>query len=92
MTPEERERTRRYIERLARRYRSLRDEVEEDVASTRGLSFEQRAKILEDVTRTAFLQRQWSGQPIQRDPPAPDFERIWKRLHRQYLESKGKGK
>jgi hypothetical protein len=88
MTPEDRERTRRYIERLEARYGSLRNEVEADVASTRSLDFPARARLLHQVNLTAARQLRWSGQPRpSRDPPAEDFARIWRRLHAQYLEA-----
>ena len=45
---------RRYLEALEARRRTLRDEVEDDVAMLRGLSLEERGKILESVCRDAM--------------------------------------
>lgn len=45
---------RRYLEALEGRRRTLRDEVEDDVAMLRGLSLEERGRILESVCRDAM--------------------------------------
>lgn len=87
MTPEERERTARYIARLEKRFRTLRDEVEEDVADYRGLSMDRRAALVADLSRVAYQQRKWSGQKVPKpDPPAPGFRELWSRLHARFLD------
>lgn len=54
-----------FLERLERQRRTLREEIEPDVAPLRGLSLEERGKIVESVCRDAMA--------ILR--ARPDFER-----------------
>ncbi len=91
MTPEERERTREYVRRLDARYRSLRDEVEEDVAPIRGLAPEEIDRRLGALIRSssealAALPEEERRQLTRPDPPAPDFPGLWKRLVARYRE------
>ena len=54
-----------FLERLERQRRTLREEIEDDIAPLRGLSLEERGRILESVCRDAMA--------ILR--ARPDFER-----------------
>lgn len=78
----------RFLQHLAERRSSLREEIEDDISGLRGLSLEERGKLLESVCRDAMA--------ILRG--RPDFERAvqhqdqrsaesmatWLRLVRQY--------
>ncbi len=89
MTAEEKERVRRYVERLNARYRTLKAQVDEDLEPYRNLTPEQTSRIAASVVATSALvlrgmppdQRRRIMEP---DPPAPDFDRIWKRLVARY--------
>jgi hypothetical protein len=48
------QRAQNFLESLELRRKSLRDEVEEDVGPLRGLSLEERGRILESVCRDAM--------------------------------------
>ena len=88
------ERTRRYAARLdALNARPLREQVEDDVAAYRGLSPEERAKTVERVLRAAWQilrsRPDFERAVRLRDPPAPDFDRIWSALLQKRQEQRG---
>jgi hypothetical protein len=64
--------------------RTLRDEVEDDVAQLRGLSLEQRGRILESVCRDAMAilrARPDFEEAVQRrDPRSAESMQTWLRL------------
>ena len=85
MTTDDREKTRRYVERLDARFRTLRDEVEEDVARIRGLSADEVDRRLAALVQSAWrvleeLPDEERRRLLARDPPAPDFATTWQRL------------
>jgi hypothetical protein len=85
VTPEERERTRRYVERLDRQRASLALELEEEIAALRGLTLEERGSWVASVCRSAWSILRSRGdladpsQPVP-ESPAADFEQLWRRL------------
>ena len=88
MSPEERERTRRYIERLDSQRARLRDEVEADVADYRGLSLQQRGDLIVRLCAgaRAILESRPDRDKVlsYQDPPAPDFAEKWKAMRERY--------
>jgi hypothetical protein len=70
------------------RPRSLRDEVEEDVAPLRGLTLDERGKILESVCRDAMAilrGREDFETAIQaRDKRSPESEETWLRAVKRF--------
>jgi hypothetical protein len=86
--PSEREQWRRYVGRLDAGRQRLVDEVEADVAGYRGLTMEQRGRIVADLADTAW--RILKARPDHeralawQDPMPADFDAIWKRLVAQY--------
>jgi hypothetical protein len=78
----------RYLEQLEARRRSLRDEVEDDVANLRGLTLELRGKIVESVCRDAMAileARPDFKQAIQhQDPRSPESMATWLRLVKEH--------
>jgi len=84
LTDEERERTRRWVAQLDRDRARLVDEVEADLEQYRAMTPEQLSRARVGVVRAGWkiLQSRADRQKVldHRDPPAPDFERIWKRL------------
>jgi hypothetical protein len=82
------DRSKAFLEHLASRRRTLREEVEDDVAPLRGLSLEERAKILESVCRDAMAilrARPDFEQALRhRDPLSEESARTWKQLVDRY--------
>jgi len=79
------ERTRRYVARLdAARARSRAEQLEDDVAAYRGLTPAERAHTVESVCRSAWQilkSRPDFKRALEvRDPPAPDFDQVWRGL------------
>lgn len=87
LTDEERQRTRRWVAQLDADRATLADEVEADVAQYRDMTPEQANRLRIGVVEGswAMLQSQPDKQKVldYRDPPAPDFERVWQRLVEQ---------
>ena len=82
------EQVRRYVARLdAERRRPLREQLEDDVATYRGLTPEARARVVADVCRAAWVlvkSRPDSQKAIAwQDPPSADFPEKWKALMRR---------
>lgn len=71
------DRAARFLKNLEARRKTLREEVEDDVAPLRGLSLEERGKIVESVCRDAMA--------ILRG--RPDFERAVRHQDRRTEES-----
>ena len=86
------ERTRRYVERLDARRRTLREEIEDDVAPVRGLTLEQRGAWVASACRSAWdilRARQDAMHAIDQDePPAPDFPAKWAALMAEYRKGR----
>lgn len=84
LTPAQKEATRQWVARLDASRARLVDEVEADLEPYRHLTAEQEARLRVGVVQAAWkmLQDQPDRQAIldYRDPPAPDFERVWRRL------------
>lgn len=84
MTPDQRERTRQYVARLDAQRATLVDELADEVAQVRGLSMVERGEWVASVCRSAWaiLRSRPDGAEIarHRDPPASDYEEIWRRL------------
>jgi hypothetical protein len=78
----------KFLESLAQRRRSLRDEVEEDVAPLRGLSLEERGRILESVCRDAMAiieARSDAERALQyQDPRSAESRETWQALVDKY--------
>lgn len=78
----------RFLQSLAERRRSLKDEVEDDVAPLRGLSLEERGRILESVCRDAMAilrARPDAEQALQyQDPRSPESLATWQALVDKY--------
>jgi hypothetical protein len=68
--------------------RTLRDEVEDDVAHLRGLTLEQRGWIVESVCRDAMAilraRPDFEQAVQQRDPRSPESMETWLRLVEKY--------
>jgi hypothetical protein len=84
MTEAEQERVRRYVARLDEKRRTLEGEIEETVALARGMTPEEHDRDSQAVVEGALgvlLARPDLEKVIHFvEPPAPDFQRIWKRL------------
>lgn len=82
------DRSKAFLEHLESKRRTLRDEVEEDVAPLRGLSLDERAKILESVCRDAMAilrgRSDFEQAVRHQDPLSEDSLRTWKRLVDKY--------
>ena len=82
------DRAARFLEHLTARRSSLREEIEDDLSSVRGLSLEERGKLLESVCRDAMAILR--GRPdferaIQhQDQRSAESMATWLRLVRQY--------
>lgn len=84
MNGEDRERVRRFVERLDRRRAVLADELADELAPVRDLSLEERGAWVASACRGAWAVLRSRGdfeQMVQRhEPPAPDLPEIWSRL------------
>jgi hypothetical protein len=84
LTRDEKERTRRWVARLDAARASLRDEVEADLEQYRKMTRDEADSLRVGVVRGSWrlLQESPNRQALldYRDPPAPDFDRIWSRL------------
>lgn len=82
------DRAERFLRHLAERRSSLRAEIEDDISGLRGLSLEERGKLLESVCRDAMAILR--GRPdferaVQhQDPRSAESMATWLRLVRQY--------
>lgn len=78
----------RFLEMLAARRATLADEVEEDVAPLRGLSLEERGKVLESVCRDAMAilrSRPDAERALShRDERCPESMELWRQLVARY--------
>ena len=81
-------RAQRFLQHLDQRRRSLKDEVEDDVAALRGLSIEERGKILESVCRDAMAiitARPDSAKALAaQEPRSAESLELWRTLVRRY--------
>jgi hypothetical protein len=93
MNPEDRERVRRYVDRLDRQRATLAEELEEEIASVRGLTLEERGEWVASVCRSAWAilrsRRDLTEVVGCPDPPAPDFDAIWRGLMARRLAARG---
>lgn len=84
MSPEEREKVRRYVARLDRQRLTLADELADEVAQVQGLSLAERGEWIASVCRSAWAilrsRPDLSEVVGRRDPPAPDYPHIWRTL------------
>jgi hypothetical protein len=84
LTEAQKAQARRWVDLLDKQRSTLRDEVEADLEPYRNLTPEQESRLRIGVVRGAWrlLQERPDKQEIldHRDPPAPDFEKIWRRL------------
>ncbi|MCU0700684.1 MAG: hypothetical protein MUC96_29590 [Myxococcaceae bacterium] len=78
------ERTTRFLERLDRQRRTLAEEVEDDVAPLRGLSTEERGRVLASVCRDAMaiLRARPDGEAVLSAPA--ERSRHWDELIARY--------
>ncbi|MBL8921041.1 MAG: hypothetical protein JNJ54_19420 [Myxococcaceae bacterium] len=78
----------KFLASLEERRKSLRDEVEEDVGPLRGLSLEERGKVLESVCRDAMaiIRARPDAETAlaQRDPLPPESAALWQALVDRY--------
>lgn len=58
-----------------------RAEIEADVAPYRGMTPEEHDRLLQAVIRAATQLRIDHPKEIVPEPPAPDFAKVWERLH-----------
>ena len=81
-------RARRFLEHLDAQRKTLRDEVEDDVAALRGLSLDERGKILESVCRDAIaiIRARPDAEAAlqQQDPRSPESVALWQSLVDKY--------
>jgi hypothetical protein len=89
-----RARTRRYVEQLDARRRTLADELEDDIAPVRGLTLRERGAWIVSACRSAWaiIRSRPDGSRIVQDqePPADDLPAKWRRLMaRQRADAKG---
>lgn len=84
----------KFLASLAERRRSLRDEVEDDVADLRGLSLEERGRILESVCRDAVAilrARPDAAEAMAwQDPRSEESERTWRALVERFRPDHGR--
>jgi hypothetical protein len=84
----------RFLANLAERRRSLRDEVEDDIADLRGLSLEERGRILESVCRdaVAILRARPDAEAAMawQDPRSEESEQTWRALVARFRRSHGR--
>lgn len=92
-SPADREKWRRYVSRLDAARASLVDEVEADVAQYRGLTMEQRGRIVADLADMAWriIQTRPDREKVLawRDPMPADFDGIWKKLVAKHKAARG---
>lgn len=81
-------RAKRFLEAIDRQRQTLAEEVEGDVAPLRGLSLEERGKILESVCRDAVAiirARPDAEKAMQlQDPRSPESIALWQSLVDRY--------
>lgn len=77
-------RTLRYVKMLDDRFRTLADEVEEDIADYRHLTPAQNDTVVSSVARSAMQilrsRPDFAEAMAEEDPPAPDLEALMRRL------------
>jgi hypothetical protein len=92
MTEAEQERVRRYVARLDEKRRTLESAIEETVVLARGMTPEEHDRDSQSVIEGAWgmlLARPDFEEVLHFvEPPAPDFQRIWKRLVEEGKRSK----
>jgi hypothetical protein len=96
MTEADRAKMKAYVARLDDAHRTLRDEVEPDVAPARGLTEEEQDQALQAVIRGAWdiLRTRDDFERVVRTPtpPAADFPAIWRRLNERYRQAHQTGR
>ena len=84
----------KFLANLAERRRSLRDEVEDDVADLRELSLDERGRILESVCRdaVAILRARPDAEEAmaRRDPRSEESEQTWRALVERFRSGHGR--
>ena len=92
MSPEEREKVRRYVARLDRQRATLADELADEVAQVQRLSLAERGEWIASVCRSAWAilrsRPDLSEVVGRRDPPAPDYHEIWRNLAARHLAAR----
>ncbi len=90
MTDTERESVRRYVARLDAKRSTLEAEIEDTVALGRDLTDAEHDRDSQAVVRSGWetleSRPDFERMIRWRDPPAPDFERIWRRLVERHRE------
>lgn len=83
-------RTANFLKRLDERRGSLREEIEDDIAPLRGLSLEEKGKILESVCRDAMAilraRPDFEQALARQDPRSQDSLDTWLRLVKRYRD------
>lgn len=94
MSPEEREKVRRYVARLDRQRATLADELADEVAQVQGLLLAEHGEWIASVCRSAWAilrSRPDLNEVVgRRDPPAPDYHQIWRNLAARRLAGQPK--
>lgn len=79
-----------FLKRLDERRRSLREEIEDDVAPLRGLSLDERGKLLESVCRDAMAilraRPDFKSALAHQDARSEESLETWKRLVKRYRD------
>lgn len=87
------DRTANFLKRLDERRRSLREEIEDDIAPLRGLSLEEKGKILESVCRDAMAilraRPDFEQALARQDPRSQDSLDTWLQLVKRYRDHAG---
>jgi hypothetical protein len=77
-----------FLRRLEQRRSSLREEIEDDIAPLRGLSLDERGKILESVCRDAMAilraRPDFERAMAHQDPRSPESLSTWLQLVKRY--------
>jgi hypothetical protein len=84
---------RRYVARLDRQRATLASELEDEIAPVRDLTLAERGEWIVSVCRSAWAilrSRSDLAEVVGRsDPPAPDFDEIWRRLRQRHQSARG---
>ena len=79
-----------FLKRLEERRRSLSDEIEDDIAPLRGLTLEERGKLLESVCRDAMAilraRPDFLSALAHQDARSAESLETWRRLVKQYRD------
>jgi hypothetical protein len=86
----------RFVAQRDRARRTLAEELEEELAPIRGMSLEEKGDWVARTCRAAWaiLRSRPDGARLvaEREPPAPDYPAIWRRLARRRSDSVAPGR